>query len=40
MVEKKFSECRDRWIVSYNGDVVVFDSEESADDYINELKGE
>lgn len=40
MIEKRFSECRDLWVVCYKGDVQVFATEEMADDYVEELKGE
>lgn len=36
MIEKRFSECRDVWIVSYKGDVQVFATEEMADEFIKE----
>ena len=40
MIEKRFSECRDIWIVYYQGSTQSFESEELADEYVAELKGE
>ena len=35
MPEKRFSECRDCWIVVYDDDINTFDTEDQADDFIN-----
>lgn len=40
MIEKRFSECRDAWIVYYQGSTQSFETEELADEYVEELKGE
>lgn len=36
-MEKKFSECRDKWIVYYNGNIYLFETESQADEFMNEL---
>lgn len=36
MMEKRYSECRDIWIVAYNDTVQFFETEKQADNYINE----
>ena len=36
MIEKRFSECRDCWIVYCNDKVNTFETEEQADEFITE----
>lgn len=40
MIEKRYSECRDCWLVSCGGDVNLFDTEEQADEFIVERSDE
>lgn len=42
MVEKRYSECRDRWIVYHNENIWLFETEEQADEFVREksTKGE
>ena len=38
MLEKRFSECRDKWVVYYQGKTQSFETEELADQYLEERK--